>query len=133
VPPAIVDRLASLRGALQAQRKVHLEYTAADGSHTERVVRPIGLFFWGTAGRWRRVRAARGLPQLPLDRMRTVNVLDIRFQEERGARWMISSRAWGVTSFAAAETPGCGRVHLRNLPICALRQAGIIAAEIVGR
>ncbi len=85
VPPAIVNRLAALRGALQAQRKVHLEYTAADGTHTERVVRPIGLFFWGygwSLAAWCELRG--GFRSFRLDRMRAVNVLDVRFQDEAG-------------------------------------------------
>lgn len=48
VSHAIAGTLAELRKAIDARQKVHLDYTDADGAATERTVRPLGLFFWGT-------------------------------------------------------------------------------------
>jgi predicted DNA-binding transcriptional regulator YafY len=47
VSHAIAGTLAELRKAIDARQKVYLDYTDADGAVTERVVRPLGLFFWG--------------------------------------------------------------------------------------
>ncbi len=85
VPRAVIDRLPQLRSALESQRKVRLEYTSADGSETERIVRPIGLFFWGygwSLAAWCELRS--GFRSFRLDRIRAIEVLDVRFQDERG-------------------------------------------------
>jgi predicted DNA-binding transcriptional regulator YafY len=85
VPRAVIDRLPQFRSALESQRKVRLEYTSADGSETERIVRPIGLFFWGygwSLAAWCELRS--GFRSFRLDRIRALEVLDVRFQEEGG-------------------------------------------------
>ncbi len=87
VPPGIVEKLAALRAALDARRKVRLEYTSADGSETERVVRPLGLFFWGygwSLTGWCELR--EDFRSFRLDRMRVLEPLDARFQDEPGRR-----------------------------------------------
>ena len=85
VPRAIIDRLPQLRTAMESRRKVRLEYTSADGSETERVVRPIGLFFWGygwSLAAWCELRVA--FRSFRLDRIRALEVLDERFHDEPG-------------------------------------------------
>ena len=85
VPRAIIDRLPQLRTAMESRRKVRLEYTSADGSETERVVRPIGLFFWGygwSLAAWCELRTA--FRSFRLDRIRALEVLDERFHDEPG-------------------------------------------------
>jgi predicted DNA-binding transcriptional regulator YafY len=42
--------LRTLRIAIREKRKVSLSYTRADGQQSERVIRPLGLYFWG--GTW---------------------------------------------------------------------------------
>jgi predicted DNA-binding transcriptional regulator YafY len=87
VPPAIVEKLAALRAALDARRKVRLDYTSADGSETERVVRPLGLFFWGygwSLTAWCELR--EDFRSFRLDRMRALQPLETRFQDEPGHR-----------------------------------------------
>ncbi|MDD9970522.1 MAG: YafY family protein [Myxococcales bacterium] len=46
----VTSDLSRLRHAISERRKLHLAYTRADGSKSARVVRPLGLYFWGD--RW---------------------------------------------------------------------------------
>jgi len=41
--------LDALHAAIDASRRVGFDYTAEQGAQTQRVVRPLGLFFWGGA------------------------------------------------------------------------------------
>jgi predicted DNA-binding transcriptional regulator YafY len=87
VPAAVVDKLAILRAALDARRKVRLDYTRADGDETERVVRPLGLFFWGygwSLAAWCELR--EDFRSFRLDRIRALRPLETRFQDEPGRR-----------------------------------------------
>lgn len=59
VPPMMVEWLTLFRGAIEVRRRVQLKYIDADGTSTDRAVRPLGLFFWGTkwsAGAWCELR-----------------------------------------------------------------------------
>ncbi len=52
--------MAALRVAIRDSRKLRLRYQDATGQTTERVVRPVGLFFWGsvaTLGAWCELRS----------------------------------------------------------------------------
>ena len=85
VPRAIIERLPQLRTAMESRRKVRLGYTSADGTETVRVVRPIGLFFWGygwSLAAWCELRTA--FRSFRLDRIRALEVLDERFHDEPG-------------------------------------------------
>ena len=62
----VAEALTTLRGAIESRRTVHIEYTSLEDAETERDIRPLGLFFWGSS--WSLaalVRAATGVPQLP--------------------------------------------------------------------
>ena len=85
VPQGVMRDLASLREAVDARRKVHLAYTAPDGINTTRTVRPLGLFFWGSAWSltaWCELR--RDFRNFRLDRMDSLEVLPERFLDEAG-------------------------------------------------
>ena len=85
VPQQVAASLTVVRGAIDARRKVRMAYTGADGAGTERTVRPLGLFFWGTtwsfAG-WCELRT--DFRSFRLDRIGHLNVLPERFQDEAG-------------------------------------------------
>jgi predicted DNA-binding transcriptional regulator YafY len=85
VPRAVAGTLTALRTAIDERRKVRLDYVAVDGSRTDRVVRPLGLFFWGStwsvAG-WCELRD--DFRSFRLDRMRAHTVLRDRFDNEAG-------------------------------------------------
>lgn len=44
------EKLGLMRQALESRRQVRLAYTRADGEASNRLVNPLGLFFWGN--RW---------------------------------------------------------------------------------
>ena len=85
VPSEVLGKLAALRGALEAHRKVRLAYTDAAGEPTDRTVRPLGLFFWGTTWSltaWCELRD--DFRSFRLDRMREMTVAAERFADEPG-------------------------------------------------
>jgi predicted DNA-binding transcriptional regulator YafY len=87
VPAAMVASLGALRGAVGARRKVKFSYRRADGAHSERTVRPLGLLFWGetwTLAAWCDLRG--DFRTFRLDRMSALAVLDDRFVASPGQR-----------------------------------------------
>jgi predicted DNA-binding transcriptional regulator YafY len=85
VPERVVNALSTIRAAIEGQRKIHLDYIDADGTPTERTVRPLGLFFWGSGwsmAAWCELRT--GFRNFRLDRMASLDVLDERFEAEPG-------------------------------------------------
>ena len=76
--------LAVAREALVAQRRIQLKYANEKGEETERIVRPLGLFFWGktwTLAAWCEMRV--GFRNFRLDRINEAT-LGERFEEEPG-------------------------------------------------
>jgi predicted DNA-binding transcriptional regulator YafY len=85
VSPYIVARLADLRAALDGRRKVWLQYRDVEDQESERVVRPLGLFFWGTKWTltaWCELR--NDFRAFRLDRVVDCRTLDDVFREEPG-------------------------------------------------
>jgi predicted DNA-binding transcriptional regulator YafY len=84
VPPAMVEPLERLRGAILTNRKARFEYQRADGERSARTVWPLGLFFWGgtwTLGAWCELR--QDFRTFRMDRMSTVEVLADTFEARR--------------------------------------------------
>lgn len=55
------DQVALLRKAIAERRKVQMRYQRADGAVSERILWPLGLFYWGekwTLGAWCELRSA---------------------------------------------------------------------------
>jgi predicted DNA-binding transcriptional regulator YafY len=85
VRPKVMAALADIRAAIEARRKLHLDYTGADAIETERTVRPLGLFFWGsgwTLTGWCELRS--DFRNFRLDRIRELKTLPQRFEDEPG-------------------------------------------------
>ena len=79
------DALALAREALIARRKVELSYAKADGAATKRIVRPLGIFFWGrtwTLAAWCELR--QDFRNFRLDRVATSTMLDETYEDEAG-------------------------------------------------
>ena len=79
------DQLAMLRTALRDRRKVLLGYVDAKDQSTERIIRPLGVFFWGavaTLGAWCELR--RDFRNFRVDRIRSLEVLDAVFANRPG-------------------------------------------------
>lgn len=83
----VVERLGELRRATDGQFKTFLRYRDVDNADTERIVRPLGLFFWGATWAmvaWCEMRT--GFRQFRLDRILEVRVTDERFEDEPDRR-----------------------------------------------
>jgi len=100
VPKQVTGYLGRLRGPVEERRKVALDYTRKDGVESGRVVRPLGLFYWGSTwslAAWCELR--QDFRSFRLDRMRGVTVLAETFDDEN---------ARGLDAFmrkVAAEMP----------------------------
>ena len=77
--------LQTLREAVQARRKLRLDYRDQHEMASQRTVRPLGCFYWGrvwTLAAWCELRADfRGFR---VDRVAAVQVLQERFADEPG-------------------------------------------------
>lgn len=85
VPQRVAAALADLRKAIDERRPTQLDYVDNDGTHTNRVVRPVGLFFWGnkwTLTAWCELRD--DFRDFRLDRITALEMLDTRFESEPG-------------------------------------------------
>ena len=81
----VATAMTLLRGAIDERHKVRLAYRRADGEASQRVVWPLGLFFWGhvwTLGAWCELRKA--FRSFRLDRIATLTRLDARYTTAKG-------------------------------------------------
>ena len=79
------DALTLAREALIARRKLELSYANAEGAASKRVVRPLGIFFWGrtwTLAAWCELR--QDFRNFRLDRIAASTMLDETFEDEAG-------------------------------------------------
>lgn len=85
IPPELAARMATIRTATDEYHKLKLTYATANGNKSERIVRPLGLFFWGavwTIGTWCELRQAFRV--FRLDRIIHLTQLDEHFTPEKG-------------------------------------------------
>lgn len=90
VPPSglsesVRSHMQLLRRASLMRHKVRVEYLDAAEERTERVLRPLALFYWGkvwTLAAW--CEARQGFRNFRLDRMAHLTRLDERFDDEDG-------------------------------------------------
>lgn len=78
-------RLETLRIAAEARQKVHLRYLDLKEQLSERLVRPLGCFYWGevwTLAAWCEVR--EGFRNFRIDRIRDLGLQAERFRDEPG-------------------------------------------------
>jgi len=83
VSPEVRAKVGTLRKAVDARSKVHLDYADAKGAPSGRVVCPLGLYFWGsvwTLGAWCELR--RDFRNFRLDRIQDVSILADAFAYE---------------------------------------------------
>src|SRR5215510_6265320 len=79
------DALTIAREALIARRKLEVSYAKADGAATKRILRPLGIFFWGrtwTLAAWCELR--QDFRNFRLDRIAASTMLDETFADEPG-------------------------------------------------
>lgn len=102
------QRLQPLREAIGERRKLRLGYRDGEGAASERIVRPLGLFFWGTTwtlGAWCELR--RGFRTFRTDRIATLEPLPETFAPEPGRTLADLIRAYSASS-GSARTPRAG-------------------------
>lgn len=97
IAPAVRALLQTMREAVVARRKLRLDYADEQGRASERVVRPLGCFFWGAAwtlAAWCELR--RDFRSFRVDRVQRLEVLDLRFRDEPGKTLADLLRAVGA-------------------------------------
>ena len=86
--PKVQTTLQTLREAAQAHRKVQVQYSDATDQLTQRILRPLGCFYWGkvwTLAAWCEIRD--GFRSFRLDRMERVQLIEGKqgqFNDETG-------------------------------------------------
>jgi predicted DNA-binding transcriptional regulator YafY len=81
------SELEAIRQAILSRHKLRLTYVDSRDQGSERVIRPLGLAFWGTTwtvAAWCESRA--GFRNFRLDRIRRLQPLDETFKDEPGTR-----------------------------------------------
>ena len=85
MPPEHSSRIATIRIAADTRNKIQLDYARADGQSSDRIIWPLGLFFWGslwTIGAWCELRQAFRI--FRLDRIKGLTLLENTFPAEKG-------------------------------------------------
>jgi predicted DNA-binding transcriptional regulator YafY len=80
-PPGASRFMGELRQALRERRKARMRYRRGDGQESERVVHPLGLFFWGytwSLAAWCESRGS--FRTFRLDRVLDLTLLDEGFE-----------------------------------------------------
>ena len=78
VPPAVSQLLAPLREAIRDNRRIGMVYCDAQKVASSRVIRPVGLFFWGamwSVAGWCELR--QSFRNFRLDRISSLELLDV--------------------------------------------------------
>jgi len=79
------EQFQLLRKAIRHSDKVFIHYNRADGEYSERVIHPLGLFYWGkvwTVVAWCELRDA--FRHFRLDRMLSYELTNTSFQSSTG-------------------------------------------------
>ncbi len=85
IPDSLREHLAPLRNAVRERRKLRVAYTREDGQASERVLWPLGLFYWGrhwTLVAWCELRDA--FRHFRLDRIGKLEVTAERYPVRAG-------------------------------------------------
>jgi len=87
IPTQVANFMEELRNAADCRNKVVITYTRTDGADSNRIIWPLGLFFWGTTwtlGAWCEMRQA--FRNFRLDRIETLQVSREQYPNEPGRR-----------------------------------------------
>lgn len=79
------ERLSLLREAIEARRKLRVDYRDVKGQDSTRVLRPLACLYWDSAwtlAAWCELR--RDFRSFRIDRLRELQVLDEGFRDEPG-------------------------------------------------
>lgn len=79
------ERLEAVRAAIEAKRKLRIEYVDLKDTQSERIVRPLACFYWGavwTLAAWCEMRD--DYRSFRVDRIGDMDMLDQTFRDEPG-------------------------------------------------
>ncbi len=96
IPKQLGERFELLRSAIRTQSKVQFVYADDKGKMSERIVRPLSLYFWGerwTLAAWCEMR--NDFRSFRIDRVLRLQISDEKFKHEAGKR---------VADFVRAQT-----------------------------
>ena len=85
ITPEISTTMAEVRFAADKRRKISLQYNDAKRNSSDRIIWPLGMFFWGsvwTIGAWCELRD--DFRVFRLDRIKSLCVLDENYPQEKG-------------------------------------------------
>ncbi|MCG7897055.1 MAG: YafY family transcriptional regulator [Candidatus Thiodiazotropha lotti] len=85
IPAEVRQQVARLRKAIAQQRKIEIAYRRRDGVHSDRVIWPLGLFYWGsvwTLAAWCELR--EGFRQFRVDRIESLQMANGRYPQLSG-------------------------------------------------
>jgi predicted DNA-binding transcriptional regulator YafY len=85
VDHTVGERVEAIRKAITGRRKLDLLYEDQNGQATRRMVRPLGLYFWGT--KWTLAawcESREDFRQFRLDRIHALAASEEAFREEEG-------------------------------------------------
>lgn len=101
---ATLARLAVLRGAIEARRKLEVDYLDLQDRSSSRVLRPLACFHWGqvwTLAAWCETR--QDFRSFRVDRITALRPLEQRFRDEPGRTLADLQRRYGSDDAAAAS------------------------------
>ncbi len=101
VPPSAYAFIDPLRRAIAERRKISMSYMAGGTGESKRVIRPLGLSFWGaswTLAAWCESRT--NYRSFRLDRIQKLEMLDLVYADEEGI---------SLEDFAIEARKGSGR------------------------
>ena len=106
LPQATRHVLDELDLAIRGRRRLDAVYEALDGTRTERVLRPLGLYFWGkvwTLAAWCELRD--DFRTFRADRLSVLGELEVGFREEPGRTLKDFLRRWAECPPVAGDEP----------------------------
>ena len=83
--PDVANILSNLRTAINQRDKISVEYARGDGEMSQRIIWPLGLFFWGqvwTLGAWCELR--NSLRSFRVDRIQSITIEGSRYPISKG-------------------------------------------------
>lgn len=85
IPPGAAAHLETVRQAILQRRKLRADYEDGAQRHSQRTLRPLGVYFWGaswTVAAW--CESRNDFRNFRLDRMRALEMLQEKFEETPG-------------------------------------------------
>ena len=112
LPASARQTLDQLDAAIRERRRIHVSYEALDGTRSERVLRPLGLYFWGkvwTLAAWCELR--EDFRSFRADRLAMVAECGDSFRQEPGRTLKDFLRRMAECGDSGRPDPSTARPH----------------------